>query len=170
MQLTGVEIIEREVLTGVDLENAVQQQGVDIRLDKVNRLVTSGKIPVEGKTKLPIYEPVKAFTENDGSEIYHLGPGYYEVIFIEGCKIPDDLVLNNIKSRSSLVRCGAHIQCGQFDANFSTDHMGCFLKVEIPIAIERGARIAQVQVFETRKVDKEHLYNGQWQNDKQRAV
>lgn len=173
MQLTGKEIIERCVLTNVDLENAVQQQGVDIRLDKVSRVfpkyIGEGHIPASGKTKLPSYIPVNLFTEPSTEvQMYILDPGYYEITFMEGCNIPSDLVISNIKSRSSLVRCGAYIQCGQFDAGFSTDHMGCFLKVEVPIVIERGARIAQVQVFETRVV--ENLYKGQWQHDQQRAV
>lgn len=177
MQLTGREIIARGVLTDVDLENAVQQQGVDIRLDTVQSVGWSedtgfdkpGYIPVVGKTRLPEYHKVEPLKVGE-VECFNLMPGYYEVTFIEGCNIPDDLVLSNIKSRSSLVRCGAHIECGQFDAGFETEHMGCFLVVEVPIVIEKGARIGQVQVYETRKVDQRELYNGQWQNDKQRSL
>lgn len=173
MQLTGREIVSRGILVGIDLENAVQQQGVDIRLDQVSRLVAArpGRIPEKGKTILPEYlkvEPEIDFVT--GKETFTLEPGYYEVVFKEGCNIPNNIVIYNIKSRSSLVRCGAHIECGQFDAGFVTDQMGCFLSVEIPIKIERGARIAQVQVLETREVGQEDLYNGQWQHDKQRTV
>lgn len=173
MQLTGKEIIESGVLTGVDMENAVQQQGVDIRVDKINRLVGIGWIPAGGeKTTLPAYEPVQCCNINPESDedgkYFSLDPGYYEVIFMEGCNIPRNLVINNIKSRSSLVRCGSHIECGQFDAGFSTNHMGCFLKVERHIFIDHGARIAQVQVFETNPVEEGSMYNGQWQHDKQR--
>lgn len=168
MQLTGIEIIDRKILTNVDEASAVQQQGVDIRLDRVFKILPGkpGFIPKSGKTQLPGSMEVPT----DSTGVFFLEPGYYEVIFLEGCRIPNDLVINNIKSRSSLVRCGAHIQCGQFDAGFKTEQMGCFLKVEVPIKIERGARIAQVQVFETREVVTEHMYNGQWQGDNQRTV
>jgi deoxycytidine triphosphate deaminase len=46
--------------------------------------------------------------------------------------------------------------------------MGAFLKVELPIIIEKGARVAQAIINETYTVDKEYLYDGQWQGDKQR--
>ena len=70
------------------------------------------------------------------------------------------------KTRSSLVRCGADIRSGQFDAGFKTEHMGAYMKVELPVVIEMGARVAQTLIFRTEKVT--NTYNGQWQEDKQR--
>ena len=72
------------------------------------------------------------------------------------------------KTRSSLVRCGAIIESGQFDGGFETQNMGAFLHVIRPIIIERGARVAQAIINETYTVDEDHMYNGQWQGDKQR--
>ena len=46
--------------------------------------------------------------------------------------------------------------------------MGAFLHVIRPITIERGARVAQAIVNESYEVEREDLYEGQWQNDKQR--
>lgn len=168
MQLTGKEIIERGVLSNVDLENAVQQQGVDIRLNHVRRIYDGGEVPAQGKTKLPDYGFLDADLTSKGW--FRLSPGYYEVTFMEGCNIPADLVIANIKTRSSLCRCGATIHCGQFDAGFKTDNMGCFLHVINAISIEKGARIGQVQVYQTNPVNQEDLYDGQWQNDKQRST
>lgn len=159
MQLTGQEISNEGIITNYLSEN-IQQQGIDIRLKKVSRLVGSGQIPRLGKTKLPDYEEVKP----EGS-CWFLKPGYYEIQFEEGCRIPLDRVMVFI-SRSSLVRCGANIICGQFDAGFSTDSMGCFMEVHQPILIEEGARIAQTRILETNNVD--NPYNGQYQNDSQR--
>ena len=115
MQLTGEEIIARNILTNVDLENAIQQQGIDLRLDKVFSFEENsvGLIPAKGKTTLPYRRKV-----DPEEEIFDLKPGYYEIVFKEGCNIPNDVVIANIKSRSSLVRIGAEIVCGQFDANF----------------------------------------------------
>ena len=172
MQLTGKEIVSRNVITGLDLENAVQQQGVDLRLDRVWRYdgYGWGAIPKEGKTQRPGFTELEAnVISESGEKHFRLQPGYYEISFMEGCNIPADLVISNIKPRSSLCRCGADIKSGQFDGGFSTEHMGAFLQVQIPIIIEQGARIAQVQVLETRPVDQENLYNGQWQHDKQRG-
>ena len=99
--------------------------------------------------------------------VYNLPVGYYEIEFEEGCKMPANYAMV-FKTRSSLVRCGAEVRSGQFDGGFETERMGAFLKVDIPIKIEKGARVAQALITETYTVDAENLYNGQWQNDKQR--
>ena len=172
MQLTGKEIVQEGIIIGYDPENAVQQQGIDVRAMKFNRIIGAGFIPATGKTKLPQYEeiPLETHTDTDGVEhqIWFLQPGYYEVQFIEGCKTPVNRVFD-LKSRSSVVRCASQIVCGQFDGGFNTDHMGCFLRVDNPegIYIEYGARVAQVRVHQSEDVD--NPYNGQFQNDKQRV-
>ena len=170
MQLTGKQIVERGIITGFS-EEGVQQQGIDVRLDKVVEFDTlattqAGYVPECGKTKLRDRRELKPMeNKTNGEEMWHLEPGYYEVIVKEGCKMPNNAAMRFI-SRSSLVRNGAIIHCGQFDAGFETEHMGFFLQVLLPINIERGARIAQTLIFETAPV--ENLYQGQWQNDKQR--
>lgn len=165
MRLTGKQIAERGIVKGF-CDEAVQQQGIDVRIDKISSVEGAGIVPAVGKT-------IKAHTTNiewlnGDSEYIYLQPGYYEVELMESCDIPKDAVLN-YKTRSSLVRCGAIVHSGQFDGGFRTDKMGCFLEVLLPVSIERGARIAQAVVDESYPVDDDKLYNGQWQNDNQRA-
>jgi deoxycytidine triphosphate deaminase len=163
MQLTGEQIVKYQVVTN-HCEEGIQQQGVDVRLDKVFQYIGGrGFIPKEGKTALPKYHEVDVNEENK----FVLMPGYYEVEFMEGCEIMNDCAMY-FKTRSSLVRCGSEILSGQFDGGFKTDKMGAFLKVEIPIIIEKGARVAQMIVHETYLVEEDKTYNGQWQGDKQR--
>ena len=163
MQLTGEQIVKNQVVTNCCAEG-IQQQGLDVRLNKVFQYIGGrGFIPSEGKTALPKYHEIDVNEENK----FVLMPGYYEVEFMEGCDIPLDCAMY-FKTRSSLVRCGSEILSGQFDGGFKTDKMGAFLKVEIPIIIEHGARVAQMIVNETYPVNEENAYNGQWQNDKQR--
>lgn len=169
MQLTGKQIVERNIIGGVCPEG-IQQQGVDVRIDGVFEVVHfgNGVVPVKGKTTTPPTVEVAALDAYEGSKGYfYLSPGYYEVTFEESCKIPANCAMY-FKTRSSLVRCGAEIRSGQFDGGFETEKMGAFLKVELPIKIEVGARVAQAIVTETYPVDAENLYNGQWQNDNQR--
>lgn len=167
MQLTGKQIVERGIITNFS-EDGVQQQGIDVRIDKIiifNPFAEPGFVPEKGKTELrERYNLVPTQTKN-GKEGWVLQPGYYEVIVKEGCKMPNNAAMRFI-SRSSLVRNGAIIHCGQFDAGFETEQMGFFMQVLYPIVIERGARIAQTMIFESEPVD--NLYQGQWQNDKQR--
>lgn len=166
MQLTGKQIVERGILQNI-CTCGIQQQGVDVRIDKVFKIINTdvGMVPVNGKTITP--QTFEVDVSEDSKDCFYLIPGYYEVTFVEGCKIPADCAMY-FKTRSSLVRCGAEILSGQFDGGFETDAMGAFLKVELPIEIEKGARVAQVIVNETYPVDEEHLYDGQWQYDRQR--
>lgn len=160
MQLTGKEIIKEGIITNY-LVKSIQQQGVDVRLDKVyGRAEESGNV-YKNKTEIPKRQEYPILNDN----IYYLRPGYYEVYLMEGIQMTDDTALY-FKTRSSLVRCGAIVHSGQFDAGFHTDKAGCFLHVIEPIYIEKGARIAQAIVHRSDKV--ENLYSGQFQNDKQR--
>lgn len=169
MQLTGKEIIERGLVTGY-CEEGVQQQGVDVRLDRVLRFDTNpveyGIVPTKGKTKLRPRIEIEPKPFHDYGTGWYLNPGYYEVITIEGCDMPKDAAMY-LRTRSSLVRNGAIVHSGQFDAGFNTDHMGFFLEVNFPIFIEKGARIAQT-IF-TSSADVENLYDGQFMRDCQRG-
>lgn len=158
-QLTGKQIIERGIVSNYCGE-AIQQQGVDVRVANIKELVGTGMIPAEGKTQLPQYVDA-----GKSGPVWALPPGYYEVELMEGIHMPNNAALT-YKTRSSLVRCGATVESGQFDAGFDTDKAGCFLVVHRSIIIEKGARIAQVVVHETAPVD--NTYNGQFQGDKQR--
>lgn len=164
MQLTGTEIIERGIVFNHS-SNAVQMQGVDVRIDNVyivapfDTITEAGFVPKEGKTILP--KRIKVLPDNkDNQEIFILFPGYYEIDLMEGANIPSNVSLH-FKTRSSVVRCGAVVFSGQFDAGFHTQKAGCFLKVFKPIKIERGARIAQAICFESAEVIE--CYTGQWQ-------
>ena len=167
--LTGKEIAQSGIISNF-LEENIQQQGIDVRVQDIRQVdIGGGYIPAGNsrKTLTP-----KTFTKTpipttvEGCEDYwSLQEGYYEVTFMEGCNIPNDCCLQ-YKTRSSGIRCGGEIRSDMFDAGFKTDNMGAFLKVEIPMQIEKGARLAQVIVDRTNVV--ENTYNGQWQGDKQR--
>lgn len=164
MQLTGKEIIQNQIITN-SIEQGLQQQGIDVRIKKINKLSGSGVIQKEGKTFLPVYEELQSAKLQSANDGWYLQPGYYEVEFEEGCNVPNNATLH-FKTRSSLVRCGALVHSGQFDAGFKTDNMGAFLQVLNPILIQKGARVAQAIVFTSNEVS--NLYDGQWQGDKQR--
>ena len=90
--LTGKSIFDRGIVTNADEKN-IQQVGVDLRVKKIFNLDTSiGIIPKEGKTQIPkiLYEA--RFDGNDFGT-YHLSPGYYEVVFEEGCDVPSNVAV-----------------------------------------------------------------------------
>jgi deoxycytidine triphosphate deaminase len=159
MQYTGKQIVEAGIVSNY-AENAVQQQGIDVRISALYRLSGVGYVPAQGKTSLPETSKIEP---KDGSWL--LDPGYYEAELMEGIKVPNNAALR-FHTRSSLVRNGVLVHSGQFDAGFQTEKGGCFLQVLRPTIIDRGARIAQAIVTETAPV--ENTYEGQFQNDKQR--
>lgn len=169
MQLTGKQIVERGIIkagNGQPLDDeCIQQQGVDVRVAKIYKvdIYNPGKIPAEGKTRLPKNGGEARRDESGEVKTYWLDPGYYEVVLDASCKIPNNIA-GYFKSRSSVVRCGGDIRSGQYDAGFETDTCGCFLKVEIPMVIEVGARVAQFICYESEPV--ENTYDGQYQNQK----
>lgn len=173
MQLTGKQIKERGIIYGME-EAGIQQQGIDVRVFGVRKVCgdVPGLVPKTGygKTKLPMTSSIiPCWDENRETAYYELEVGYYELEFVEGCKISSNCAMY-FKSRSTLVRCGAEVRSGQFDGGFETEHMGAYLKVDIPIRIDLGARVAQAIVHETYEVEEGDLYNGQWQGDVQRNV
>lgn len=157
--LNGKELVSKNIITKVPLEN-IQQHGIDLNVIDIIRLHGNGVVSKERKTVLGESErqsPIDGY--------WHLQPGTYEVVFEQGCNIPSDQMLL-IRQRSSMLRNGTILHSSVFDAGFKTDNMGTVMIVTIPIYIEVGARIAQIYNHQCTEV--ENLYNGQWQNDKQR--
>lgn len=157
--LNGRELVERGIITNVPVVN-IQQHGVDLNLIRVEELQDIGRIFIEGKTKLPIYCEVYPI-----NGVWRLPPGIYSVTFDQGCNIPRDQMLL-IRQRSSLLRCGGFIHSSVFDAGFKTDNIGTFMVIMHTVEIDFYARIAQI--YNHKATEVENLYNGQYQNDKQR--
>lgn len=166
--LNSKELIHRGIITGhIDKDN-IAQHGIDLNVISISRISSGvGLVPAKGKTQLPSYESVELITEENKTPYWHLEPGMYDVVFAQGCNIPEDQMLL-IRQRSSLLRCGAFICSNVYDAGFTTENIGTILTVMHPIEIEHFARIAQIYNHESTPV--ENLYDGQWQNDKQRNV
>jgi len=62
-----------------------------------------------------------------------------------------------------VLRCGGIITSGIYDPGFEVDEMGGVLIATKPIVIERGARVAQIIIFENSEAE---AYNGQWMREK----
>lgn len=159
--ITGKELVEQGIITGEIGQDNIAQHGVDLNVIEFQSMFGVGLIPKQGKTELVKYLTVEP--NSDG--LVHLKPGAYNVTFEQGCKIPADKMLL-IRQRSSLLRNGAILHSSVFDAGFQTENIGSVLVVTHPIAIQLGARIAQIYAHDSNVV--ENLYNGQFQGDKQR--
>lgn len=170
--LNSREILQQKIVSGPIDEDMIAQVGIDLRVIEIKRVFGGGIIPQKGKTKLGKKEVMK---REDGraielqNAVWLLHPGVYDVTLEQGCNIPSDKVML-IRQRSSLLRNGTILHSSVFDPGFKTKNIGTVMIVNAPIAIEYRARIAQAYVHPCNQVAKEDLYDGQFQQDKQREV
>ena len=172
--LTAQQILDEGLLHLEHSKGKPAQVGYDLTLKEVQKIglkiganaYREGKIGkvLKDKTELTEYVPQNTIML-DGVEGWLLYDGVYDITFNEGCKIPDNRVAF-IKQRSSLYRNGATINSPVFDPGFETQNMGTLLYVHETIFIEKDARVAQIYFHECNGAE---LYDGQWQNDKQRS-
>jgi deoxycytidine triphosphate deaminase len=171
--LNAKQIVDEGLLLLETTQGKPAQVGYDLSLKAVQKIGNRiggnmfrdgniGKV-LKDKTELTTYTPESSIML-DGAEGWLLYEGVYDITFNEGCKIPENRVAF-IKQRSSLYRNGAIINSPVFDPGFETEFMGTLLYVHEPLFIEINARVAQIYFHECNGAE---LYNGQWQNDKQR--
>ena len=168
--LNAKQIVDEGLLKLEHTKGKPAQVGYDLSLKQVNQVggmkglanERIGKV-LKDKTELTNYTPY-SLINLDGVNGWLLYPGVYDITFNEGCKIPDNRVAF-IKQRSSLYRNGAIINSPVFDPGFETEFMGTLMYVYETLFIEENARVAQIYFHECFNAE---MYNGQWQNDKQR--
>lgn len=168
------QILDEGLLKLSESKGKPAQVGYDLSLKAVNKVgnriggnvYATGRIGkvLKSKTELTTYTSLDTI-KLDGDEGWLLHDGVYDITFWEGCKIPDNRVAF-IKQRSSLYRNGAVINSPVFDPGFETENMGTLLYVHETIFIEKDARVAQIYFHECVSAE---MYDGQWQNDKQRS-
>ena len=177
--LNAQQIVERGLLKLEHSKGKAAQVGYDLSLKAVSRIGTSmsnnpynlskggtiGKV-LKDKTELTTYTPTELINL-DGARGWLLYEGVYDITFWEGCKIPPNYV-GLIRQRSSMLRNGTVLHSSVFDPGFETEFMGTVMVVNETIFIEDSARVAQIYFHTCEEVDQENLYNGQWQQDKQR--
>ena len=166
MILNAEQLLEQGLLNLDNAKGKPAQVGYDLSVKEINKVGGSIGMVLVDKTVLNTHESVKK-TNLEGKNGWLLYAGVYDVIMNEGCNIPSNRVAL-IRQRSSLMRNGAIITSSIFDPGFKTSNIGTYMIVLETIFIEQDARVAQVYFHECEPVAQNNLYNGQWQNDKQR--
>ena len=148
-----------EQLLTTNGKGAKAQVGYDLTLKEVKRI--KGGSVLQDATLVNEYAQVPTTTQN-GREVFILPAGEYSLTFEQGVKLPSNKTAF-IRHRSSILRCGAIITSGVYDPGFEVDEMGGVLIATQPITIEKGARVAQIIIFDNFDAE---LYAGQWQGTK----
>lgn len=136
---------------------AKAQVGYDLTLKEVKRI--NGGMVFADKTVVEDYTPITP-TLSPTNVLFHLEPDTYSITFEQGIKLD----LNHtafIRHRSSVLRNGGIITSGVYDPGFEVDEMGAVLIATKPVILEKGARLAQIIIFENNTSE---AYSGQWQS------
>ena len=140
------------------------QVGYDLTVKDVKAI--RGGILYADETQLEPYDQIETMSvqkkDGDHREVWSLKPGIYSVTFEQGCKL-DDQTTAFIRQRSSVLRMGGTVTSGVYDPGFEVDEMGGVMTLTKSAVIEKGARLAQIIMFENFPAE---LYDGQWQKDK----
>ena len=147
---------EVEKLLQTNDKGARAQVGYDLTLKEVKQI--NGGIVMSDKTIVDDYTTIMPTKNANDKLIYKLEPGTYSITFEQGVKLPTNRTAV-IRHRSSILRCGGIITSGIYDPGFQVDEMGGVLIATKPIIIEKGARCAQIIVFENHEAE---AYSGQW--------
>jgi len=145
-----------------DGECALQQNGIDLRLDEVQ--------VADGATTFTLYKKqdirCKYYNlEPDADNIFRLYPTkQYALDFMEWIEVPKGMAAY-LFVRSSLNRYSGMFLTGLYDAGFK-GRIGGIFRPYISTFIERGCRVAQVVFF---TADSHRIYEGQYQ-DQRRQV
>ena len=166
--LNAKEILEEGLIVLDNAKGKPAQVGYDLSIKSIKKLTGDGQV-LKNKTIVNKLDTI-SMTESmvlEGVEVngWWLEPGTYDVTCNEGCNIHANRTAM-VRQRSSLLRNGAIIASSIFDPGFYTDNIGTVMVVNERIFIEKDARIAQMYFHENNKGD---LYDGQFQNDKQRS-
>jgi dUTP pyrophosphatase len=148
-----------EQLLQTNGKGAKAQVGYDLTLKEV-KTINGGSVLCD-KTIVDSYNEVPSY-ELEGKTRFTLEPGSYSLTFEQGVKLPSNKTAF-IRHRSSILRCGAIITSGVYDPGFEVDEMGGVLIATQPITIEKGARVAQIIIFDNSEAE---LYDGQWMGEK----
>ncbi len=150
---------EAKLMDGIHASQ-YQPAGIDITLKEVYRFRSAGVIDFDNKErKISDVEPVQF-----DSDRVLLKPGAYKVIFNEYVRIPKN-VAGLCLPRSSLLRCGASLDCAVWDPGYEgRSEALLYVRNEHGITFKKGAKIGQM-IFLLLAEDAKTLYEGRYKGE-----
>jgi dUTP pyrophosphatase len=147
-----------------DLEQQVQANGFDLRLEDVKRFAGPGTIGIDNVDRvLPELEELGP----DANGWLNLPPGCYHITYAETVTLPKNLMALG-RPRSSLGRSGVSLHTAVWDAGYS-GRSTSLMVVYNPdgFRVQIGARVAQLVFIELTSAD-DLGYQGIYQGENQR--
>jgi len=159
--IEGKGIRKEELVSDYLHDLQFQGAGVDLSLKEVRVFEGSGRIDFDN-SKRKISESRKMEFGSDGS--IHLKAGCYKILYNEYVRIPSDCIALAFP-RSSLLRCGAFLQCAVWDPGYEGRSESLLVVAnQQGITFERNARVVQLVFFrlESKTAKK---YRGKYQGE-----
>ena len=127
------------LVEAIDQAMQLQPNGIDIRVERVDRLTSRAVLGVDERVPA---ERSELATDAEGW--WDLDPGPYVIRYRERVNLPND-VMAFARPRSSLLRSGVAIHTAVWDAGYSGQGEG-LLSVLAPAGyrLQRGARVVQL--------------------------
>lgn len=126
-------------------QEAVQPNAIDIRLNKVFRILPNVfEIDAANNKKHRGVEEIQP----DQNGFWYLEPGEYEISCMETVEVgPDEMGL--VVQRSSISRNSCYLRNCVFDAGYKGEIAGIFGVNTAPVKIQRGTRIGQYVCYKS---------------------
>jgi len=152
-KLTGMSVLSREELRaalaadpplveGLDLQ--VQPNGIDLRVDRVQRLTSPGLLGEADNVREPA---AREDVQVDKDGWWDLHRGAYVVTYQEKVNLPTD-IMALARPRSTLLRSGVAIHAAVWDAGYSGRGEGLLSVLNARgYRLQRGARVLQLVFF-----------------------
>ena len=139
-------ISSRELVSGsIDADTQTTPNGFDLSLSLIERLTSAGKVDFSNEQRVISRTEEIPYGEDGWA---FLGPGTYKITFNEVVSIPHDAIAI-ARTRSTLLRCGASIETGVWDAGYK-GRSSSMLNVVNPqgIYLKKDARVLQLVFFD----------------------
>ena len=131
------------------LEDQLQPNGFDLRLDNVYDYNDNGYIGHLTDKRIPDYKPI-IYSENLG-DLYFLPQGVYAFNIVETINLPLNICAMTIQ-RSSVMRCGCITNIGWWDSGYNGKGFSQLIVNNLyGLHIKKGAKIIQMIFFRNTK-------------------
>ena len=149
------------LVEGIDPQAQLQPNGIDLRVDRIQRLTSPGLLGAAPHVREPA---AREDMQPDPDGWWELHQGSYVIGYAEKVNLPPDLMAF-ARPRSTLLRSGVALQSAVWDAGYSGRGEG-LLTVLNPrgYRLQRGAAVLQL-VFLRLSVATAEGYKGRYQGE-----
>ncbi len=147
-ELRAAVAAEPPLVEGIDPDVQIQANGIDLRVERIQRLSSPGLLGATDALREPA---AREDLPSDKDGWWDLHRGAYVITYREKVNLPHDLMALS-RPRSTLLRSGVAIHAAVWDAGYSGRGEG-LLSVLNPRGwrIQRGARVLQLVFFRLSK-------------------